>query len=62
MNGNLKQEHLKSSQRLALHVAAALPHFKEGQPLERFQEKCETAFRPELRNFKELDHFTVSMK
>ncbi len=31
-------------------------------PREQFQEKCETVFRLELRNFKDLDHFSVSMK
>ncbi|MBB4184398.1 hypothetical protein GGE07_001024 [Sinorhizobium terangae] len=30
--------------------------------LEQFQEKSVTVFRPDLRNFKELDQFDVSMK
>jgi hypothetical protein len=30
--------------------------------LEQFQEKCETVFRPKLRQNKELEQFTVSMK
>ncbi|TIN27480.1 MAG: hypothetical protein E5Y31_12770 [Mesorhizobium sp.] len=30
--------------------------------LEQFQEKCETVFRPELRQNKELERFAVSVK
>ncbi|TPN47815.1 hypothetical protein FJ976_19380 [Mesorhizobium sp. B1-1-9] len=30
--------------------------------LEQFQEKCEAVFRPELRQNKELEQFTVSVK
>jgi hypothetical protein len=31
-------------------------------PLEQFQEKCETVFRPELRQNKKLERFGVSVK
>jgi tRNA A37 threonylcarbamoyladenosine dehydratase len=30
--------------------------------LEQFQEKCETVFRPELRQNKEIERFCVSVK
>jgi hypothetical protein len=30
--------------------------------LEQFQEKCETVFRPELRQNKEIERFAVSVK
>ncbi|TGQ71474.1 MAG: hypothetical protein E5V49_03595 [Mesorhizobium sp.] len=35
---------------------------RRAQTLEQFQEKCETVFRPELRQNKELEHFAVSVK
>ena len=31
-------------------------------PLEQFQEKCETVFRPELRKNKDMERFGVSVK
>ncbi|MGH6808626.1 MAG: hypothetical protein ACREEJ_17570, partial [Ensifer adhaerens] len=61
MNGNLNEGAFEIVAELALPVAVALPHFKEGRLLKRFQEKCEAVFRQELRNFKELGHFTISM-
>jgi hypothetical protein len=30
--------------------------------LDQFQEKCETVFRPELRENKEIERFAVSVK
>ncbi|CDX27344.1 hypothetical protein MPLB_950035 [Mesorhizobium sp. ORS 3324] len=33
-----------------------------GTRLEQFQEKCETVFRPELRQNKEIERFGVSVK
>ncbi len=34
----------------------------QGHPLEQFQEKCETVFRLELPENKEIERFGVSMK